>query len=74
MEMELVEKAERLRYAMVEYGAEMIQGLMVLVFGLILLQFVMRRLRVLMDKYAKDRTRATTILGIIYILALVDLY
>ncbi len=73
MEGELVEKAERLRYAMVEYGAEMIQGLIILVFGLMLLQFVMSRLRVFMDKKAKNRTLATTILGIIYILALVTI-
>ncbi|MCG8636698.1 MAG: mechanosensitive ion channel family protein [Desulfobacterales bacterium] len=73
MEGELAGKVDRMRHILMEYGVEMIQALVILVFGLILLQFVMKKLRIFMDKRAKDRTRATTLLGIIYILALVTI-
>jgi len=71
MEGELTAKAERLRYVMTEFGADMIQAMVILVVGLLLLQFVMRKLKAFMDKKAKDRIRATTVLGIVYILAFV---
>jgi len=74
MEGELTAKMERMRHVMTEYGTDMIQAMVILVVGLLLLQFVMRKLRVLLDKKVKDRIRATTVLGIIYILALVIIF
>lgn len=71
MQGELLDKMERMRFVMTEYGADLMQAMIVLVVGLLVLQFLMRKLRVFMDKKAKDRVRATTIFGIIYILALV---
>jgi len=71
VEGELATKMERMRYVVTECGADMIQALVILVLGLLLLQFAMRKLRAIMDKKAKDRTRTTKIPGIVYILALV---
>lgn len=67
------EKVERLRLMITNYGADMIQALIILVLGLLTLQFLMRKLRIFMDSRMKDRMRATTILGIIYILAFVTI-
>jgi len=59
---------------MLEYGVEIIQALIIIIFGLLVLQFVLRKLRAVMDKNAKHRTLATTLLGIFYILALVAIF
>ncbi|MCG6910099.1 MAG: mechanosensitive ion channel family protein [Deltaproteobacteria bacterium] len=71
MQNEIASKVERLGHVLTEYGADMVQAMVVLVVGLLLLQFVMRKLKAFVDKKAKDRVRATTIFGIVYILSLV---
>ncbi len=73
MEGELVKNVEWMRYVMMEYGTEIIQAMIIIIFGLLMLQYVLRKLRALMDKKAKYRTLATTLLGIFYILALVSI-
>ncbi len=69
MKGEFVVKMERMGYMMTEYGINMIQALVILVIGLLLLQFVMRKIKALTNKKGKDHSRASTILGIVYILA-----
>jgi small conductance mechanosensitive channel len=71
MQSELAAKAERLGFVMREYGADMVQAMIILVLGLLLLQFIMRKLKVFVDKKTKDSARANTTLYIIYILLLV---
>jgi small conductance mechanosensitive channel len=71
MQNELITKAERLGFVLREYGADMVQALVILVVGLLLLQWTMRKIKGFIEKKAKDRHRATTFLWIIYILALV---
>ncbi len=71
MKGEFAVKMERMGYMMTEYGANMIQALVILVIGLLLLQFVMRKIKALMDKKEKDHSRATTILSIVYILSFI---
>ena len=71
MQNELTAKAERLGFVLREHGAEMVQAMVILVVGLLVLQYVMRKLKVLIDKKIKDPARANTILYIIYILTLV---
>lgn len=71
MQSELTAKAERIGFVLREYGAEMLQAMVILVVGLVVLQFTMRKLKVLIDKKTKDSSRANTILYIVYILLLV---
>jgi len=71
MQSELAAKAERLGLVLKEYGAEMFQAMVILVVGLVALQFTMRKLKVVIDKKAKDSAHANTILYILYILLLV---
>jgi len=71
MQSELAAKAERLGSVMREYGADMVQAMIILVVGLLLLQFIMRKLKVFIDEKTKDSARANTILYIVYILLLV---
>ena len=71
MQNELAAKAERIGFVLKEYGAEMVQAMVILVVGLLVLQFVMRKLKLFIDKSVKDRTRASTILYITYIILLV---
>ena len=71
MQSELAAKAERLGFVMREYGADMVQAMIILVVGLLLLQFIMRKLKAFVDKKTKDSARANTILYILYILLLV---
>jgi small conductance mechanosensitive channel len=73
MENELAAKADRLRHLLTEYGADMIQALVILVVGLLVLQFVIRKLKVAIDKKTKNRMRSSTVLGILYILAFVTI-
>ena len=71
MQSELAAKAERLGFVLKEYGADMVQAMIILVVGLVALQFIMRKLKVLIDKKTKDSSRANTILYIAYIFLLV---
>ena len=71
MQGELAAKAERLGFVMREYGADMVQAMVILVVGLLVLQFIMRKVKVFIDKKAKDSMRANTMVYIIYILLLV---
>jgi len=71
MQNELAAKAERIGFVLKEFGAEMVQAMVILVVGLLLLQFVMRKIKGFIDKNIQDRHRANTILYIIYILLLV---
>jgi small conductance mechanosensitive channel len=71
MQSELAAKAERLGFVMREYGADMVQAMIILVVGLLLLQFIMRKLKAFVEKKTKDSARANTILYILYILLLV---
>ena len=71
MQSELAAKAERLGFVMKEYGADMVQAMIILVVGLLALQFIMRKLKGFIDKKTKDNARAATILVIVYIVLLV---
>ena len=71
MQSELAAKAERLGFVLKEFGAEMFQAMVILVVGLVALQYIMRKLKVVIDKKAKDSGRANTILYIVYIVLLV---
>ena len=71
MQSELAAKAERLGFVLKEYGADMVQAMVILVLGLLALQFIMRKMKVFIDKKTKDSARANTILYIVYTLFLV---
>ena len=71
MQSELAAKAERIGFVLKEFGAEMVQAMVILVVGLMLLQFFMRKIKGFIDKNTKDRARANTILYIVYIILLV---
>lgn len=71
MQTELAAKAERLGFVLKEYGADMVQAMVILVVGLVALQFIMRKLKAIIEKKTKDPARAKTILYIIYVLLLV---
>jgi len=71
MQSELAAKAERLGFVLKEYGADMVQAMVILVVGLVALQFIMRKLKAIIEKRTKDPARAKTILYIIYVLLLV---
>jgi small conductance mechanosensitive channel len=71
MQSELAAKAERIGFVLREFGAEMVQAMVILVVGLLLLQFFMRKIKGFIDKNTKDRARANTIVYIVYIILLV---
>ena len=71
MQNELTAKAERIGFVLTEYGADMVQAMVILVVGLLLLQYFMRKIKGSIDKNVKDAVRANTILYIVYILLLV---
>lgn len=71
MQNELAAKMERMGHVLTEYGADMVQAMVILVVGLLLLQFLMGKLKNYIDKSTKDSHRITSFLSIIYIVALV---
>ena len=50
MQSELAAKAERIGFVLREFGAEMVQAMVILVVGLLLLQFFMRKIKVFIAK------------------------
>lgn len=71
MQNELTAKMERLGHVLTEYGADMVQAMVILVVGLLLLQFIMGKLKSYIEQKTKDSHRATSFLSILYVVALV---
>jgi small conductance mechanosensitive channel len=71
MQSKLAERVERLGQVMSEHGIELIQALFILVVGLLLIQFTMKKLKLFLDKKMQDRAKSATIQYVVYILLLV---
>ncbi len=62
-----VERLKRVGVVLGEHGAEMIQALLILVIGLILIHWLMKRLKTFLDKTLTNRSRAATIISSLYV-------
>ncbi len=62
-----VERLKRVGVVLGEHGAEMIQALLILVIGLILIHWLMKRLRNFLDKALSNRSKAATIISSLYV-------
>ena len=71
MQSEIAAKAERIEFVLKEYGADMVQAMIILVVGLLLLQFLMRKVKEMIEKTSMDRARANTVVYIVYVVLLV---
>jgi small conductance mechanosensitive channel len=71
MQSTFVERAERLRNVMSNHGLDLIQALLILVLGLVLVQYLMKKLKQYLDRKMANRAKAATIQWVIYILLIV---
>jgi small conductance mechanosensitive channel len=62
-----VERLKRVGVVLADNGAEMIQALLILVIGLILIHWLMKRLKIFLDKAFTNRSRAATIISSLYV-------
>ena len=62
-----VERLKRVGVVLADNGAEMIQALLILVIGLILIHWLMKRLKIFLDKALTNRSRAATIISSLYV-------
>jgi small conductance mechanosensitive channel len=62
-----VERLKRVGVVLADNGAEMIQALLILVVGLILIHWLMRRLKIFLDKALTNRSKAATIISSLYV-------
>ena len=63
----LAERLSRAGNVLGQHGPEMIQALLILVIGLVVLHWFMRKLKILLDKTITDRAKASTVLYSLYV-------
>ena len=62
-----VERLKRIGVVLGQHGAEMIQALLILVIGLILIHWLMKRFKIFLDKTIANRSKAATIISSLYV-------
>ena len=67
----LIERAERMREVLTTHGIDLAQALLIIVVGLIAIQWTMKKLKIYLERVMSNRAKAATIMYIIYILLLV---